>query len=45
MFHLWMLIALGLTLLGVIPGTASWRIPSGVFGLLVVLMVVMILLF
>lgn len=46
MVHLIMLTALGLTLLGVvIPEKTSWRIPSGVFGLLLVLMIVMILLF
>ncbi|WP_186767655.1 hypothetical protein [Blastopirellula retiformator] len=45
MIHKLMLIALGLTLLGVIPGIGSMRIPSGIFGLVLALMVAAILLF
>ncbi|MCC9607395.1 hypothetical protein LOC68_12985 [Blastopirellula sp. JC732] len=45
MIHQLMLIALGLTLLGVVPGFGTMRLPSGMFGLLLALMVAMILLF
>ncbi|WP_158265483.1 hypothetical protein [Blastopirellula marina] len=45
MIHTLMLFALGLALLGVLPSTGSYRLPPGVFGLLVVLLVVMTLLF